>query len=548
MHPYRALFEQSGTPLFVVERSAPGAMNVYANAAFRRVVGWAADNSELALASCFPLDASNVLAAVQACDQQQAAQELMVAWGESPRSWQLQLSPVIEGEYRAVCGSLFQQALPFGESLDALLSQLPGFIYQLHYSLEGTWRYTYVGQRVVELFGIRVDEALDDAQALLANIHPGDRDAVIESSLESARTLTPWKQEFRMFHRNGEMLWVEANDHPHREPDGSIVWTGYANDITQRKALESALKSSEQRFRQLVEQANDIIYTLSADGTMTYISPNWPRILGHEVHEVLGRNMSFVLHPEDLEACRRYIAKVYHTAEPQGLIEYRVKHANGEWRWHFTNGAPLVDEQGNVTSFLGISHDITPRREMEQRVLHLAQHDTLTDLPNRAMFFDELGRALAKALRKNGQLALLFIDLDHFKPVNDRWGHGVGDQLLKEAAQRMRLRLRGTDMVGRIGGDEFVALLDGPVTKEEALAVAQQLCHALAEPFALTVADVCVSASIGVALFPLHAGEEATLIHCADQAMYQAKAEGRNRAVLYAPSSAAGVAEVSPTY
>ncbi|XQU08911.1 diguanylate cyclase [Halomonas sp. LY9] len=453
-----------------------------------------------------------------------------------------------EGEYRAVCGSLFQQALPFGEPLDALLSQLPGFIYQLHYSLEGAWRYTYVGQRVVELFGIRVDEALDDAQALLANIHPGDRDAVIDSSLESAQTLMPWKHEFRMFHRNGNMLWVEAIDHPRHEPDGSIVWTGYANDITQRKALESALKSSEQRFRQLVEQANDIIYTLSADGTLTYISPNWPRILGHEVHEVLGRNMSFVLHPEDLEACRRYIAKVYHTAEPQGLIEYRVQHANGEWRWHFTNGAPLVDEQGNVTSFLGISHDITPRREMEQRVLHLAQHDTLTDLPNRAMFFGELGRALVKALREGGQLAMLFIDLDHFKPVNDRWGHGVGDQLLTEAAQRMRLRLRGTDMVGRIGGDEFVALLGGPVTEDTAWVVANQLCQALAEPFMLSVGEVRVSASIGVALFPLHACDEATLIHCADQAMYQAKAEGRNRAVLYSPLASASVSSDAPTY
>lgn len=548
MHPYRALFEQSGTPLFVVERSAPDAMNVYANAAFRRVVGWAADNSEMALANCFPLDVTNVLAAVQACDQQQAVQELMVTWADASRRWQLQLSPVVDGEYRAVYGALHQPALPFGESLDALLSQLPGFIYQLHYSRTGTWRYTYVGQRVEEMFGVSVEEALADAQTLLANIHPGDRDAVIESSLESARTMTPWKQEFRMFHRRGEMLWVEASDQPRREPDGSVLWTGYANDITQRKALESALKSSEQRFRQLVEQANDIIYTLSADGTMTYISPNWQRILGHEVSDVLGRNMSAVLHPEDLEACRRYIEKVFVTAEPQGLIEYRVQHANGEWRWHFTNGAPLLDDQGNVTSFLGISHDITPRREMEQRVLHLAQHDTLTDLPNRAMFFDELGQALAKALRSGGQLAFLFIDLDNFKPVNDRWGHGVGDQLLKDVAQRMRCRLRGTDMVGRIGGDEFVALLGGPVMEEEALSVANQLCRALAEPFALTVGDVRVSASIGVALFPQHARDEASLIHCADQAMYHAKAQGRNRAVLYSAGASDRAVCGEPTY
>ncbi len=219
--------------------------------------------------------------------------------------------------------------LPFGESLDDLLSQLPGFVYQLHLSQEGAWRYTYVGQRVTELFGASVEEVLADAQTLLANIHPSDRDTVIEGSLQSARSLTPWRSEFRMFRLDGEMLWVEAHDHPRRQPDGSLLWTGYANDITQRKALEAALRSSEQRFRQLVEQANDIIYTLSAEGTLTYVSPNWPRILGHEVEEVLGQNMSFVLHPEDLEACQRYIEKVYCTGEPRGD---RVSRAARQWR------------------------------------------------------------------------------------------------------------------------------------------------------------------------------------------------------------------------
>lgn len=396
--------------------------------------------------------------------------------------------------------------LPFGESLDDLLSQLPGFVYQLHLSQEGAWRYTYVGQRVTELFGASVEEVLADAQTLLANIHPSDRDTVIEGSLQSARSLTPWRSEFRMFRLDGEMLWVEAHDHPRRQPDGSLLWTGYANDITQRKALEAALRSSEQRFRQLVEQ-------------------------------VLGQNMSFVLHPEDLEACQRYIEKVYCTGEPQGVIEYRVQHANGEWRWHFTNGAPLLDDQGRVTSFLGISHDVTPRREMEQKMLHLAQHDTLTDLPNRSLFFSHLSSAISQAKRSDIPLALLFIDLDDFKPVNDRFGHGVGDQLLQAVAQRLLQRLRGGDRVGRIGGDEFVAMLGGPVGAEEALRVADQLCQALAVPFTLSVGEVHVSASIGVALLPLHAAEESTLIHCADQAMYQAKAQGRNQAMLYAPAS-----------
>lgn len=540
MTNHHALFEQSVTPFFVVERSMPRSSNVHGNKAFRRVVGWLSEESETALGRCFALDHATVMAAIDACDEQQEPQWLNVSWGKSSRGWQLQLSPVVEGDYRAVQGALFQASLPFGESLDELLKQLPGFVYQLRYSSDDTWCYSYVGERVEELFGVSVADALADAQTLLANIHPSDRDAVIESSLESARTQRPWQYEFRMFHRNGNMIWVEANDRPHRQPDGSVIWTGYANDITQRKVLEAALKASEQRFRQLVEQANDIIYTLNAAGDLTYVSPNWPRILGHRVEEVLGRNMSFVLHPEDLDACRHYIANVFHTAEPQGMIEYRVQHANGEWRWHFTNGAPVLDEQGQVTSFLGISHDITPRREMEERVRRLAQQDSLTQLPNRAQFFAHLADALEGCERENRQLALLFIDLDNFKPVNDQMGHAVGDQLLVQVAQRMRHRLRVDDLVGRIGGDEFVAMLSGPIMASEALGVASQLCDSLAEPYLLDGCQVIISASIGVAVYPLHASEEAALVHCADQAMYVAKANGRNQAVLYSATSSAG--------
>ncbi|WP_301584859.1 sensor domain-containing diguanylate cyclase [Halomonas alkaliantarctica] len=540
MTNHHALFEQSVTPLFVVERSMHCSSNVQGNAAFRRVAGWVSEESESALWRCFPFEYEKVMAAINACDTQQVPQYVNVSWGESSCGWQLQLSPVMLGDYRAVHGALLQASLPFGESLDAFLKQLPGFVYQLHYSLEGAWHYSYVSESVEEFFGVSVMEVLADAQTLLDSIHPNDKESVIASSLESARTLRPWQHEFRMFHRNGQIIWVEANDRPHRQQDGSVVWTGYANDITQRKSLETALTSSEQRFRQLVEQANDIIYTLNAAGELTYVSPNWPRILGHRVEEVLGRNINFVLHPEDLEACRHYISKVFQTAKPQGIIEYRVQHISGEWRWHFTNGAPVLDEQGHVTSFLGISHDITPRREMEEQVRRLAQQDSLTQLPNRAQFFAHLAESLQMCEQEGRQLALLFIDLDNFKPVNDRLGHAIGDQLLVQVAQRMKHRLREGDVVGRIGGDEFVAMLSGPLMASEAIGVANQLCNSLAEPFLLAGHRVSISASIGVAMYPLHASEEAALVHRADEAMYMAKAKGRNQAVLYSAALALG--------
>ncbi|MEQ1658844.1 MAG: GGDEF domain-containing protein [Hylemonella sp.] len=176
--------------------------------------------------------------------------------------------------------------------------------------------------------------------------------------------------------------------------------------------------------------------------------------------------------------------------------------------------------------------DISERKATEAHIASLAYNDTLTGLPNRALFTDRLQLALAHARRANGRVAVLFVDLDRFKPVNDTYGHAVGDQLLQAIARRMVECVRESDTVGRIGGDEFVVLLSEVKSDEDALGVASKMHHALRQPFAVGAYRLELSSCIGVAIFPEHGHDDVTLLKHADDAMYRAKDSGRDGVAL----------------
>lgn len=183
------------------------------------------------------------------------------------------------------------------------------------------------------------------------------------------------------------------------------------------------------------------------------------------------------------------------------------------------------------------SRDITARKAIEERIHHLAQHDPLTGLPNRLLFSDRLQQALTSAKRQKSHLAVMFLDLDNFKPVNDTFGHDVGDVLLQQAALRIRGNIRELDTVARIGGDEFVVLLPIIETEQDALPVAEKIRNALSLPFNVAGHELSISSSIGIAVYPEHGVNEIELSKHADTAMYRSKQAGRNTVTLFQPDS-----------
>ena len=354
------------------------------------------------------------------------------------------------------------------------------------------------------------------------------------------------RQERRHFlfqHRlaSGELRDVEVYSSP-IQSEGRLLLFSIVHDNTERKRAEVALRLSEEKYRQLINSSHDIIYTLDAQGVFTFVSAAWTELLGYPLNQVLGHPFAPFVHPDDLPTCYAALQSLFETGERQSNVEYRVKHLDGSWRWHSTNAVALKDSGGMVISFEGNAKDITEHKQYEEQVHRLAYFDALTGLPNRRMLDDRLNQAMAVSKRSGLYGALMFLDLDNFKPLNDNYGHDVGDLLLIEVAHRLSACLRAMDTVARFGGDEFVVMLseldvDKSISTEQARGVAEKIRASVAAPYLLqvsrlgqpelTVEHHC-SASIGVVVFVNHEAGQNDIMKWADAAMYKAKGAGRN--------------------
>src|SRR5205085_4196398 len=269
------------------------------------------------------------------------------------------------------------------------------------------------------------------------------------------------------------------------------------------------------------------------------IGPEIEAITGYPASDFLNharRSYGSIVHPEDYDHMVSLFDDAMGRRAPYA-IEYRVIHADGGIRWVQGHGQGVFDEQGRAVRIDGVFFDVTERRTSEERLAHLALHDPLTDLPNRALFQEHLTVAIANAARTGGGGAVVFIDLDDFKLVNDGFGHAAGDELLTEVAGRLRACCRSGDVVARQGGDEFLVLVQGTAgdasLEHSVQAVASKLRAALAEPFVVAETELYVTPSIGASLFPADGEDAETLLKHADIAMYAAKEGGRDGYRLY---------------
>ncbi len=329
-------------------------------------------------------------------------------------------------------------------------------------------------------------------------------------------------------------LIFESRLSPIKNDSGEIVGaTGIAWDITEQRQAQEALQESEERLRTLVEGARDVIYTVTADGTLTSLNPAFETMTGWSRGDWLGNNFAPIVHPEDLPGVIERFQRLLRggMTEPE-THEWRVRTKSGQYLTGEFAPVPMIKD-GKVVGAMGFVRDITERRKAEETIRRLAYHDALTGLPNRALFEDRLRQSLAQAERSRQMLAVMFLDLDRFKLVNDTIGHVGGDELLKGVAEDLSEIVREGDTMARVGGDEFIVLLSGLSRAEDAIAVADRILGRLKEPRVLAGQEFRVSTSIGITVFPRDGEDTETLLRKADTAMYKAKERGRDNYQFY---------------
>ena len=332
--------------------------------------------------------------------------------------------------------------------------------------------------------------------------------------------------------------WLSLNYTPIFKDDGEldgIVWSMV--DITERREAEAAMLAEHDRAQRYLNLTSNMIVALDVEGRVTMANPRVKDLLGYSEEELLGQKWLDLVYPGPgnpaiWEVFRNFIAG---DTTPAEYLETTAVGKSGQKVLLATHNTPIRDPEGKIIGTLSSAEDITERRRNEDEIAHLAYHDRLTGLPNRTLFEEQLGQAVAEARRAEETVALLFLDLDHFKLVNDSLGHAAGDVVLGMVADRLRAVTRESDLLARQGGDEFMLMLTGLGADPRAGidAVVDKLQQALEAPFKLEGAEFEIGVSIGVSAFPLDAGSAPELLKNADVAMYQAKTAGRGRTSFY---------------
>lgn len=316
-------------------------------------------------------------------------------------------------------------------------------------------------------------------------------------------------------------------------------------NITDRVLANDALRQQQVIYRAVTDHGQALIWMSGLDKGCYYFNAPWLAFTGRTIEQEQGNGWAEGVHPDDIQRCLETYGAAFDRREVFEM-EYRLRRHDGAYRWIIDEGTPRYDS-GNFSGFVGHCLDITDRKQAEDQVRQLAFHDALTKLPNRRLLDDRLRQAMVASKRRGYYGAVMFLDLDNFKPLNDRWGHKVGDMLLIEAADRLKNCTREMDTVARFGGDEFVVIVselaaDKTESIVQATAIAEKIRLAISEPYRLTVrldelsgstVEYHCTVTIGAALFISHDSSPDDILKWADAAMYEAKAAGRNMIRYY---------------
>jgi len=377
-----------------------------------------------------------------------------------------------------------------------------------------------------------------ETMASLTGLVPEEDRAAVQAAVAAALKgpVSHYRVEHRVRTAAGIPIWIVSEGRVvERTPEGFAArMVGTNRDITERVRATNALRESEERFRGAMESSPVGMAIADTEGHWLKVNPALSRITGYSQQELLRLSFRDLTHPDDQAIAPERLRELLHGERDTYQIEKRYVHKLGHAVWVQVNVSLMRDAEGQPNHLISQTIDISERRKLQEKIERLALHDTLTGLPNLRLLLDRLEQTLAAARRTKQPMGIMYMDLDGFKPVNDRHGHAAGDLVLKEFAARVKQVLREADTFARIGGDEFVALLGQINGEEDARRAAERVLAVVSRPFDLGNAQAHLSASVGIALFPAHGDDAQALMEHADAAMYTAKHAGKNSYRLYA--------------
>ncbi|WP_430459662.1 putative bifunctional diguanylate cyclase/phosphodiesterase [Thalassolituus sp. LLYu03] len=400
----------------------------------------------------------------------------------------------------------------------------------------GSWHNDLVNDRITfsresaRIFGLRADAADIHAQGFLALVHAQDRERVKQTLAQSTERAAGFDMRYRICTPSGDVRLIHGLGDVVTDAAGSVIARfGSVQDITESHDRDRRLQQAAQVF----EATTEGLVIVDTQGRIEAVNPAFSCITGYRADDVIGRRLQDVgQRVSDRTLLRSVVRHCLRHGCWRGEVVNR--RANGEMYPQWLSVTCLRDAQGKVSQFIALFADMSPIRRSEQQLDFLAHHDALTGLPNRSLLLSRLQSAIDSADSKRRRVAVLTIDLDHFKHINDSLGHPAGDRLLQACARRLRERLRESDTVARQGGDEFVVILENVVNREQVEQVADIILGLFQRAFDVGAGrELYIGASFGITLFPDHGRDATQLLSNADVAMYHAKRQGRNHYQFY---------------
>ena len=418
------------------------------------------------------------------------------------------------------------------QRFSSLTASLPGVVYQRRVNPEGEIRYTYISESAKELFGVSAEEILSNPKALFSTYAPEYGESFRDRLIEASKNLTKWDVEASIVMPDGTQKYTHAIATPDRQEDGSVLWTGVILDATRIKNAEKQVAATEGRTRRaIVESLSQGFLMFDADDKLslcnTQFKAFFPGIadtakIGADYADLITAEFGCTTHEH--ATARRREALISERLEAHRLHEpYKIEHQIGEETWLQVDEHRMDDGRTVV-----VYTDVSEIKKREARIQHMALHDALTGLPNRTLFRDRTQQAIYEANRYGTKSAILCLDLDNFKNVNDTLGHPAGDEVLGIVASRLKALMRDSDTVARLGGDEFAIVMHDLNDLRAAELTAERIIASISEPIEIQVNQTVIGASIGISICDVQSTDPDILIRNADLALYRSKYDGKN--------------------